>query len=637
MLKKIYTILAIMATIFLLPTTSTAQVQEGIFLGNWQDDSLPEMFYGRYNETWGIVVNGVEYGVIGSTMGTHFISLEPDNGVLQEVAFVPAAAQGSGIIHRDFHSYGNYLYAVADEGNSTLQIIDFSGLPASVDVVYDSFEFIQRAHNIFIDEDNARLYATNGKVLSLANPAQPTLLDAGFFGGHDVFIRDHILIEHQGNSGMRVIDYTDYNNPNILGTFSNYPNGGYNHSGWMSEDGSHYFLCDETGGSYVKSLDIADYNDIEIVDLFKADNENPDHIAHNAMVRDNLVYVSYYSDGIQVFDATDPSHVVRKYFYDTYPGIDNSGFKGAWGVYSLLPSGRVLVSDMATGFYLMEFPPDQTIFALATELTACTAEDLVFETLIGADFANTGVDLSVAGLPAGATASFSENPATPGSIVAVTISNLTEADNFDLEILAGDGDASSSTSVAIAVLLAPQPIALNLPANGSTTQLLTPTFAWEAADGQEKLIEISSFPNFDEADILSTTVFGSAYTLTFELEQITTYYWRVSSENGCGEVSSDINSFTTLLPISTEEINADLVSINPNPVQDEMIIETGDYFQGTLAVELFDINGRSIRYWNFFNADQQFTLNPPAGLGGLFLLRLSNAENTLTKKILFEE
>jgi choice-of-anchor B domain-containing protein len=636
MLKKICTIFSLITIISFLPMTSTAQVQEGIFLGNWQNENLPEMFYGRYNETWGIVVNGVEYGVIGSTMGTHFISLEPVNGVLQEVAFVEGAATGSGIIHRDFHSYGNYLYAVADEGNSTLQIIDFSGLPTSVDVVYDSFEFIERAHNIFIDEDNARLYATNGKVLSLTNPEQPTLLDAGFFGGHDVFIRDNILIEHKGNSGMRVIDYTDYNNPTILGSLTNYENGGYNHSGWMSEDGSHYFLCDETGGAYVKSLDIADYSDIQIIDFFKADNENPNHIAHNAIVRDNLLYVSYYSDGVQIFDVTDPANVVRKYFYDTYPGVDNSGFKGAWGVYPLLPSGRVLVSDMATGLYLMEFPPDQTVFALETELTICANEDLNFETLIGTDFANTGVTLSAAGLPAGASINFSQNPAEPGAIVGVTISNLTEEDIFDLQIMADDGNANSTTSVPVEVLSAPQPLALNSPADESVGVPLSPSFIWQASAGLEKLIEISTFPGFDEADVLSQTLFGSSYSLSFELEQSTTYYWRVVFEDECGEASSDIFSFTTLLINGTEDLNTDQVSINPNPVKDEIIIGTGDYFQGSVEVELFDINGRSMAYWNLANADGQFTLTPPAGLQGMFLLQLSNAEYTLTKKILFE-
>jgi len=371
--RKLTLLIGLFSALFLFPNSSWSQVQEGNLIGNWQDPSLPDMFYGKYNEVWGIVVNDVEYAVIGSTMGTHFIGLEPDSdGNLPEIQFVPGAAQGSAIIHRDFHNYGNYLYAVADEGASSLQIIDYSDLPNSVSLVYDDDEFIYTSHNIFIDEANAILYSTNGAVLSLDNPEQPEqIINTSDIFGHDIFVRDNIVFVNKGGGGMYVYDFTEPMNPIPLGSMTDYPNSGYNHSGWMSEDGQHYFLCDETGGRFVKSVSIADLSEMEVVDMFKSDNENAQHIAHNAIVRDNLLYVSYYSDGIQIFDVTDPENVVRKYYYDTFPGVNNSGFKGAWGVYPLLPSGRVLVSDMASGLYLLDFPADKTVFTLEDEVNGC--------------------------------------------------------------------------------------------------------------------------------------------------------------------------------------------------------------------------------------------------------------------------
>ena len=42
------------------------------------------------------------------------------------------------LYHRDYHDYQAYLYAVSDEGASSLQIIDMSTLPDSVSLVYDS-------------------------------------------------------------------------------------------------------------------------------------------------------------------------------------------------------------------------------------------------------------------------------------------------------------------------------------------------------------------------------------------------------------------------------------------------------------------------------------------------------------------
>ena len=318
-----------------------------------------------------------------------------------------------------------------------------------------------RQHNIFIDEANARLYATNGKILSLADPEQPTFLAQGDITGHDIFVRDNIAFVNKGNSGLKVIDFTDSGNPVILGTMTDYPNSGYNHSGWMSDDGSHYFLCDETGGAFVKTVDISDFTDMEVVDMYKADNDNPQHIAHNALVRNNLLFVSYYTDGVQVFDVTDPTNVVRKYFYDTYPGINNSGFKGAWGVYPFLPSGRVLVSDLNTGLYLIEFPADQTIFTLQDSVQGCENNTIAFDILLGADFDDAGIDLSATDLPAGANVTFSENPAIPNSIVAVEINDLTDGVDFSFNIMATDGVASANMNTPL-VDVFPLPDALPL-------------------------------------------------------------------------------------------------------------------------------------------------------------------------------
>ncbi|MEO1712855.1 MAG: hypothetical protein AAFU60_05910, partial [Bacteroidota bacterium] len=118
-----------------LSTLLSAQ-NEATMLLNWDDPSIPGSgFYDNaYNEVWGFVQDGKEYGVIGSTLGTHFVDV--DNLLMLPDAFVEGDATGPVIIHRDYHDYNGYLYAVADEGGSSrLQIIDLSGLPASTQVV----------------------------------------------------------------------------------------------------------------------------------------------------------------------------------------------------------------------------------------------------------------------------------------------------------------------------------------------------------------------------------------------------------------------------------------------------------------------------------------------------------------------
>ena len=110
--------LLILIPLFLLPINSFTQVQEATLLGNWQDLSLSPLGEGPYIDVWGIVIDEVEYAVIGSKMGTHIISLEPENEKLKEIAFVPGRLQGSAVTHRDYHSC--LLYTSPSPRDATL-------------------------------------------------------------------------------------------------------------------------------------------------------------------------------------------------------------------------------------------------------------------------------------------------------------------------------------------------------------------------------------------------------------------------------------------------------------------------------------------------------------------------------------
>jgi len=342
----------------------SAQTELGL-LGHWFDSSLPasSAHNNVYNEIWGMEVNGSEIAVIGSTNGTHFIDVtDPNNPT--EIHFVGGGSQGVQIIHRDYHDYEGYLYAVADEGSaSTLQIIDIRDLPNSVSVVYDSQEYIRRCHNIFIDETRGVLYAcyTQGagnnlvglRLFDIADPFEPKLLAEhslieGFqIGGlHDAYAKDGIAYLNSGNSGIAVADFNDPVNPTLLGSLNpdEYPQSGYNHAGWLSEDGNTYYLADETFGTQMKAIDVSALPEMETLE-----------IPHNCIVLGDLLYASYYYDGLQVFDIADPTDVKRLYFYDTSDLAHQSGkYRGAWGVYPFLPSGNILVSDMQNGLFVIQ-------------------------------------------------------------------------------------------------------------------------------------------------------------------------------------------------------------------------------------------------------------------------------------------
>jgi hypothetical protein len=77
------------------------------------------------------------------------------------------------------------------------------------------------------------------------------------------------------------------------------------------------------------------------------------------MMRDGLVFVSYYHDGLQVFDVSTPEDPKRIAWFDTFIESSHVGYAGAWGVHSSLPSGRILISDITNGLFVLELAVEE--------------------------------------------------------------------------------------------------------------------------------------------------------------------------------------------------------------------------------------------------------------------------------------
>lgn len=336
-------------------------------LFNWRDPGLPASaaHFNTYNEIWGYAQNEEEYAIIGSTMGTHIFDVT-DPATSTQVEFIPGAATGTSIIHRDFKTYQNYLYAVCDEGPSTLQIADMQYLPDSVHMVYDSNALFPRSHNIFIDTASARMYVCGGTmqfaVYSLADPTAPTLLsncpiDVPFWSAigyvHDVYVRNDTAYLNAENRGLFIVDFNNISNPQMIGSIDVYPQQGYNHSGWLNPNAPYYAFADETHGKDVKILDVSNMSDLELTDTIST-NVNQFSIPHNLVFRGDFLFISYYFDGVYMFNCENPAHPVLAGFYDTSTEPHQNGwYRGCWGVYPLLPSGHILASDMQTGLWVL--------------------------------------------------------------------------------------------------------------------------------------------------------------------------------------------------------------------------------------------------------------------------------------------
>jgi choice-of-anchor B domain-containing protein len=330
-------------------------------LANWNPDSIPQ-----YNDIWGYQdCNGREYAILGSRAKIHFLDLAvPTNPV--EIANFTG---GQSTTWRDIKTYRNRAYAVSDNTIEGLMIFDLSNLPQSVSKTYHGNSLFSNAHNIFIDEQNARLYVVGSSAGNLlifdigTNPDNPVLLaNASLTGGyvHDVHVRNHVAYCSHLNAGMYVYDCSDAQNIITLGSATDYMGTVFNHSSWLSEDGNTLIMCDETHGAPVKVADVSNLSDINVPpsQMFSSTLLAPastNSIAHNPFIREDLVFISYYHDGVQVYNISNPDSIYRVGYYDTNTDNTNyNGYLGCWGVYPFLSSGIIIASDINKGLFVLD-------------------------------------------------------------------------------------------------------------------------------------------------------------------------------------------------------------------------------------------------------------------------------------------
>ncbi|MDA9727012.1 T9SS type A sorting domain-containing protein, partial [Bacteroidota bacterium] len=128
--------------------------------------------------------------------------------------------------------------------------------------------------------------------------------------------------------------------------------------GWLNSSGETYIFADENHGYEMKICDVSNPSEITVNTTFLS-NIDSESMAHNLIIKENYVYVSHYHDGLFIWDISDPSNPILAGSFDTYLPEDHDSYRGAWGVYPLLPSGNILVSDMQSGLFVLSPLEDQ--------------------------------------------------------------------------------------------------------------------------------------------------------------------------------------------------------------------------------------------------------------------------------------
>ena len=158
------------------------------------------------------------------------------------------------------------------------------------------------------------------------------------------------------------------------------------------------------------------------------------------------------------------------------------------------------------------------------------------------------VSLAAIGNPG--TANFTPNPVTPPGNSTLVISGA-GAGTYSFDVVGTSVITPSlvhTETVGLDVnATAPAAPVLTSPANGAINVGTTPTFMWNAAAGAATYgIEVATDAAFTNIVASAIGLAVTSWTSNVTLNTTTTYFWRVSAENACGDMYSATWSFTTV-------------------------------------------------------------------------------------------
>ena len=357
---------------------------------------------------WGYVDpdDNREYAIIGLQNGTGVVDVTNATRptIVGHIPGVPSLwreVKVYSVRNKNTGKWDAYAYVSTEGFEGGLQIIDLSDLPNSVSLAATDTD-ISTSHTLFITNidyatgkrlpgKKPRLYVNGSDrglvVFGLANPKNPKVL--GEYT--ETYVHDsygekftdartsqcaprhkpcEILFAWTGGD-FRVLDVTNPRSIQVIGTLT-YPDLGYAHSGWISQDKKFLFNFDELDEldsdekTRILTINIEDFTNPTVAGTFQGPQKS---IEHNGIVIGNKLYLAHYTRGLVIMDVSDPENIRETAFFDSYPRDDDersagpefhpghegeAAFHGAWGIYPFLPSGNILISDLERGLLILK-------------------------------------------------------------------------------------------------------------------------------------------------------------------------------------------------------------------------------------------------------------------------------------------
>ena len=341
------------------------------------------------NDSWGWTdaTTGKEYVLMGLDNGTAFIDISDEENLIYYLGKLPTASISSP--WRDIKVYQDHAFIVSDntQGDDThgMQVFDLAKLRevANPPVTFEAdarYTGFGNAHNIVINEDTGFAYVVGtarddlfrggAHFINIQDPKNPKAAggyaENGYshdaqvvtYNGPDADYVGREIYVGANESVVIIADVTNKNNPVHISSVS-YSSLSYTHQGWFTEDQRYLILGDELDevNSGFKSRTL-------VFDLTDLDNpvEHDTYLGatsaidHNGYVKGDEYFLANYTAGVRVLDISEIANknISEIGFFDTFPTNDNAGFDGVWSVYPYFSSGKIVVSDINSGLFIIK-------------------------------------------------------------------------------------------------------------------------------------------------------------------------------------------------------------------------------------------------------------------------------------------
>ena len=335
---------------------------------------------------WTDSQTGKEYALACLTNATSFIDISDPT----DPKFLGRLLTQTGnAAWRDVKVFDDHAFIVSDgNDNHGMQVFDLTQLrnadPNNPQIFSNTalYTGVDSSHNIAINEDSGFAYIIGSNradggihAVNIQNPLNP--VEAGNFANagycHDAQVVTYTGPDpdYQGreiafccngrtesdNDAVVVVDVTNKNNMTLVSS-NGYPDPGFCHQGWLSEDQRYFYLGDEFdeqvfgGGTRIIIFDCLDLDNVQYVGTYQGTTNAVDH---NLFVSGDKIYLANYAAGMRVLqiDPSDPANLEEIASVDTFMADNDTDLDGAWASFPFFTSGSVIINDRQNGFFVV--------------------------------------------------------------------------------------------------------------------------------------------------------------------------------------------------------------------------------------------------------------------------------------------